>query len=254
MKKLISTGDKFYSLLLVVAVIILWQISLSVGWINNFVLPYPMDVVTTLYDIRWELLNNLLVTLEEALIGLVIAIIIAVLIAFLMDQFIKIKKALFPLLIISQTVPVILLAPLFAMWFGFGITAKIVVVVVTCFFPIVVSLLQGLESVDIDEINLLKSMGASKYQIFKIVKVPSSMIAFFSGLKVAATYSFMGAVVSEWMGGRKGLGIYFLRAKKSFDINRVFAIVLVIIIVSILIYYTVSKLQAITTSWNNNDH
>ncbi len=130
---------------------------------------------------------------------------------------------------------------------------KILVVILVCFFPIVVSLNEGLESVDRDEIDLLKSMGASQLQIFGIVKFPSAIISFFSGLKVAATYSFMGAVISEWMGGTKGIGIYYLRAKKSFDINRVFAVVLVIILVSMLIYYFVTLLQRVSMPWNKTN-
>jgi len=249
MKKSTNIGDRLYSFFLIILLIILWQISLELGWINDYVLPYPIDIIKTFYSIRMDILDNLYITLQEAIIGLTIAIMIAVIIGTLMDLYSKVKKALFPLLLISQTVPVILLAPLFAMWFGFGITPKIIVVVITCFFPIVISLNQGLEKVDVDKVNLLKTMGASKYQIYKIVKLPSSLFDFFSGLKVAATYSFMGAVISEWMGGRKGLGIYFLRAKKSFDINRVFVVVLVIIIISILIYYGVSLLQDLTTKW-----
>lgn len=240
-------GDRVYPIVLIVALILLWHISVTVGWVEAFVLPYPWDVVKTLYEIRMDLLEHLLVTMQEALYGLVIAVVFSVVTAFLMDSVLVVKKALFPILLISQMVPVILLAPLFSMWFGFTMTPKIIVVVLVCFFPIVVSLSESLEAVDLDEIDLLLSMGASSYQVFRIVKLPSAMIGFFSGLKVAATYSFMGAVISEWMGGVKGLGIYYLRAKKNFDINRVFAVVLVIIIMSMLIYGFVAKLQQITT-------
>lgn len=250
MKRLISIVNKSYSFLLIVVIIAVWHISVATGLVNNFVLPYPWDVVKTLYLIKGDLLSHLSLTLQEAIYGLLIAVAFSVITAFMMDQFKVVKKALFPIFLVSQTVPVILLAPLLAMWFGFGMTPKVIVVVLVCFFPIVVSLNEGLESVDQDEIGLLKSMGASGIQVFKMVKFPSAMISFFAGLKVAATYSFMGAVISEWMGGTGGLGIYYLRAKKSFDINRVFAVVLVIILMSMAIYYAVALLQRVSMPWS----
>lgn len=250
MKRYTNIADKAYAVGLMIVLVILWHMSVALGWVNDFVLPYPLDVVKTLVNIWDELAEHLIMTVQEAIYGLLLAIIFSVVTAFLMDYFEKVKKALFPIFLVSQTVPVILLAPLLAMWFGFGMTPKIIVVVLVCFFPIVVSLNEGLESVDRDEVDLLRSMGASPYQIFVTVKFPSAMISFFSGLKVAATYSFMGAVISEWMGGTKGIGIYYLRAKKSFDINRVFAVVLVIIIISMVIYYSVSLLQKVSMPWN----
>lgn len=253
MKRFTSIANKSYSLILIIILIAIWHISVSAGLVNDFVLPYPLDVVTTLFKIRGELFVHLKVTIQEAMYGLLFAILLSITFAFIMDQFLIVKKALFPIFLVSQTVPVILLAPLLSMWFGFGMFPKILVVILVCFFPIVVSLNEGLESVDVDEIDLLRSMGASYFQIFKIVKFPSAAISFFSGLKVAATYSFMGAVISEWMGGKEGLGIYYLRAKKSFDINRVFAVVLVIIIMSMLIYFAVSQLQKLTMPWNNKE-
>lgn len=253
MKKFTSIAKYWHSIVFLLFLILLWHVSVSVGWVNDFVLPYPLDVVKTLFRIREELSEHLIATVQEAFYGLLIAIAFSVVTAFIMDQFMAVKKALFPIFLVSQTVPVILLAPLLAMWFGFGMTPKILVVVLVCFFPIVVSLNEGLESVDKDEIDLLKSMGASKLQIFRIVKFPSAIISFFTGLKVAATYSFMGAVISEWMGGTKGIGIYYLRAKKSFDINRVFAVVLVIIMVSMLFYYAVSLLQKVSMPWNKSN-
>jgi len=251
MKRLTNIANKSYSLILIFLLIALWHISVSLHLVKDFVLPYPLDVVTTLYKIRGELFVHLRVTIQEAVYGLLFAIIFSIAFAFIMDQFSVVKKALFPIFLVSQTVPVILLAPLLSMWFGFGMFPKILVVILVCFFPIVVSLNEGLETVDRDEIDLMKSMGASYLQVFKLVKFPSAAISFFSGLKVAATYSFMGAVISEWMGGKEGLGIYYLRAKKSFDINRVFAVVLVIVLMSMLIYYLVAKLQQVTMPWNN---
>ncbi len=248
--RFLRMADKGYSLMLVVVLILLWHFSVALGWVENFILPYPVDVVRTLIKIRSDLWVHLKVTMQEAVYGLGIAILFSVVIAFTMDRFDQVKKALIPIFLVSQTIPVILLAPLFAMIFGLGMTPKVIVVVLVCFFPIVIGLNEGLESVDQDEVDLLRSMGASAFQIFSVVKFPSVAINFFSGLKIAATYSFMGAVIGEWMGGSTGLGIYYLRARKSFDINRVFAVVLVIVGVSMLIYYTVAVVQRVTMPWH----
>jgi ABC-type nitrate/sulfonate/bicarbonate transport system permease component len=166
-----------------------------------------------------------------------------------MDNIEIARKAVYPLLIVSQTVPIIALAPLFVMWFGFGIIPKIIVVILVCFFPIVVSLLEGLSSVDRDLLNLMKSMGASRLQIFKMVKFPASMISFFSGLRIAATYSIMGAVIGEWLGGRAGLGLYMLRVKNSYAYDKMFATILIIVVLSMTVFKTISLIQYLSMPW-----
>jgi ABC-type nitrate/sulfonate/bicarbonate transport system permease component len=127
---------------------------------------------------------------------------------------------------------------------------KIIVVVLVCFFPIVVSLLDGLEALDRDEINLLRSMGASSMQIFRLAKFPSSMINFFSGLRIAATYSIMGAVIGEWLGGSEGLGVYMIRVKNSFALDKVFAVIVIIVILSLILFKAISLLQYILMPWS----
>ena len=249
MKKFINTGDRLYPSLVLFALILLWQGLVSFSIVDSFILPYPGNVIKSLIDNFPVLMEHLTVTLQEAVYGLLAAVVISLVISFSMDLLPPLKRALYPLLLISQTVPVILLAPLFALWFGFGMLPKILVVVIVCFFPMVVSLIEGFEAVDVEEINLLKVMGADKFQIFRKVKFPSALVYFFSGLKVSATYSFMGAVISEWMGGKAGLGLYYLRAKKSYDIDQVFAVVLIIIAVSMMIFYTVHLIQYFSMPW-----
>ncbi|MDD3032330.1 MAG: ABC transporter permease subunit, partial [Atribacterota bacterium] len=154
-----------------------------------------------------------------------------------------------PLLVVSQTIPVMILAPLFAMWFGFGILPKIIVVILVCFFPIVISLLEGLNSIDQDLLNLMKSMKANRWQIFYLAKFPASLGSFFSGLKIAATYSIIGAVIGEWMGGKAGLGVYMTRVRQSFALDKVFATVLIIIFLSIMLFKTIELIQYLAMPW-----
>lgn len=253
MKKLRNIGDKLIPITFIAILISIWHITVTSGYIKSYMLPLPKNVITTFFEILPEIKQHLIVTLQEALYGLLIAIVLSIVLAVLMDNIKIIKKAVYPVLIISQTIPIIVLAPLFAMWFGFYMLPKIIVVALVCFFPIVVSLLEGLESVDDDLINLMKSMGASKLKIFTLVKFPASMVNFFSGLKVAATYSIMGAIIGEWMGGKAGLGLYMLRAKKSFLIDKVFAVIFLIVIISMTIFKLVSISQYLLMPWTKEN-
>lgn len=261
MKKSENIGDRIIPTAFLGILIAIWYFVTEYGYVEKFILPSPKDVAVTFLEILPELKPHIIVTVQEALFGFALAIIVSIVLAILMDNVEIIKKAVYPLLIISQTVPIIILAPLFAIWFGFGIFPKIIVVTVVCFFPIIVSLLEGLDSIDEDIINLMRSMGAGKFKIFTLVKFPASMVSFFSGLKVAATYSIMGAVIGEWMGGKVGLGLYMLRAKKSFHLDKVFAVIFLIVALSMLVFKIVSVSQYLLMPWtrqkenrrNNNE-
>lgn len=250
MKKSKSIENKIIPLVFSIILIVIWQFIVDKGIVQRFILPSPSDVVKTLFNILPNVKNDLWVTVKEAVIGLSASIGLSIILAVLMDNIKVVRKAVYPILVVSQTVPIIALAPLFALWFGFGMLPKIIVVVLVCFFPIVVSLLDGLEALDRDEINLLRSMGASSMQIFRLAKFPSSMINFFSGLRIAATYSIMGAVIGEWLGGSEGLGVYMIRVKNSFALNKVFALIVIIVILSLILFKAISLLQYILMPWN----
>ena len=179
-------------------------------------LPSPIDVVKAFADNFSIMMKQAAVTLQETLYGLLIGIAIAFVIASLMDRFTIINKALYPVLVVTQTIPTIAIAPLLVLWMGFGMAPKITLVVITTFFPIAIGLLNGFQSVDEDAINLMRSMGARRLQIFRIIKLPNATASFFSGLRISAAYAVVGAVVSEWLGGFEGLGVYMTRVKKAY--------------------------------------
>ena len=249
MKKWENIRDKTIPILFIILIIFLWQFIVDSGVIARYILPSPWDVLTVCIAILPEITMHIYTTLQEAITGLLIAIILSVLLAILMDNFAIVKKALQPLLVVSQTIPIMVLAPLFAMWFGFGVLPKIMVVILVCFFPIVVSLLEGLNSLDDDLLNLMKSMKANRWQIFYLAKFPASLGSFFSGLKIAATYSIIGAVIGEWMGGRYGLGVYMTRVRQSFALDKVFASILIIIILSMALFRTIELIQFLVMPW-----
>ncbi|MCG9480056.1 MAG: ABC transporter permease [Actinomycetia bacterium] len=242
-------NSKYYPAFLFVAILAVWEMLSRLGVFPPFILPPPSSIVISLFTDFKSMQLDILVTLYEAFAGFIIAIVLSFLIAVLMDALRAFKKTIYPLLIISQTIPIIIIAPLFIIWFGYGYTPKLIIVILICFFPITISLMQSLSGVDNELIDLLRSMGSGRLQIYRYVKLPASMPGFFSGLKIAATYSIMGATIGEWVGGKDGLGVYMIRAKQSFATDRVFAAILVITILSILLLKFIELIERRTMPW-----
>ncbi|WP_414733384.1 ABC transporter permease [Acetobacterium carbinolicum] len=249
MRKYQNISDKLIPIIFILAILILWELVVNLGVVERYTLPSPSDIVNALIVNGSDIMMHTGVTFFEGMTGLLAAVFLALIMAVAMDQFPMVKKAIYPVLVISQTVPIIVIAPLLAMWFGFGIAPKIFVVVLVCFFPITVNLIEGLQSVDGELINLVRSMGATKGQIFAKIKFPSALPYFFSGLKIAATYSIMGAVIGEWLGGKAGLGVYMLRARHAFALDLVFASIVVIVILSIILFYGIAGIQRVLMPW-----
>ena len=226
-----------------------WQIAVSVTRIQPWLLPSPSGVLLSLLDSRDLVIYHAGATLLETILGFALAVVIGVIIAFLMDFSPALRRTIYPLLVISQTIPLIAVAPLFMLWFGLGILPKIYVIALVCFFPISVSLADGFQSVDQEWLKLMVTMDASKWQVFKYIKWPAALPTFYSGLRIAATYSVMGAVIAEWMGGNRGLGILLSRSSQSFLTARVFATILVIVLLSLLVFCLIEILARITMKW-----
>lgn len=218
-------------------------------FVPAYMLPSPIDVVKAFADNFSIMMKQAAVTLQETLYGLLIGIAIAFVIASLMDRFTIINKALYPVLVVTQTIPTIAIAPLLVLWMGFGMAPKITLVVITTFFPIAIGLLNGFQSVDEDAINLMRSMGARRLQIFRIIKFPNATASFFSGLRISAAYAVVGAVVSEWLGGFEGLGVYMTRVKKAYAFDKMFAVIVFISAISLILMGIVVLLEKISMPW-----
>lgn len=218
-------------------------------FVPAYMLPSPIDVVKAFADNFSIMMKQAAVTLQETLYGLLIGIAIAFVIASLMDRFTIINKALYPVLVVTQTIPTIAIAPLLVLWMGFGMAPKITLVVITTFFPIAIGLLNGFQSVDEDAINLMRSMGAKRLQIFRIIKLPNTTASFFSGLRISAAYAVVGAVVSEWLGGFEGLGVYMTRVKKAYAFDKMFAVIVFISAISLVLMGIVVLLEKISMPW-----
>ena len=250
MKKFKSTADGLIPFVFIGILLAGWEYTVKLRAIPEWILPGPVQIVRTLIDNAPLIAKHAQSTLIECLAGFAVAILFSFIVAFLMDEISLFRKAVYPLIVASQTIPIVSVAPLFIIWFGYGILPKIIVVVLVCFFPIAISLLSGLAAVDNDYLELFRSMQASKLKIFRMVKLPLAMPSFFSGLRISAAYSVMGAVIGEWLGAKQGLGTYMTLAQRSFQVDRVFAAILAVTLLSAALFALVSIIERIVIPWN----
>lgn len=246
-----NTVDFIAPTLFIIILLAVWELLVQDLSIPEWILPGPIRILKTFWETAPLMLRHAQITMVECLIGFMAAIIFSFIIAFIMDEIPLIRKSVYPLIITSQTVPIISVAPLFIIWFGYGILPKIMVVALVCFFPITISLLNGLAAVDKDYLALLKSMNAGRLDTFRMVKLPLSLPAFFAGIKISAAYSVMGAVIGEWLGAQAGLGTYMTLAQHSFQVDRVFAVILTITLLSLILFYLIVMLENLLIPWNN---
>jgi len=231
------------------AIIALWQLLCVSGIIPSYMLPSPMRVIRAFIADFPLLMRHLRHTLLEAMIGLALAAAAAFVLAIIMDANRFIKQSLNPFLLLTQTIPTIAIAPLLILWMGYGSAPKITLVFIVCFFPMTIGLLGAFARADGDAIKLLQSMGATRRQIYQYIKLPQSLPAFFSGLKIAGSYSIVGAVISEWLGGNAGLGVYMIRVRRSYSFDKMFAVIFLTSVLSILLIKLIEIIQKAVMPW-----
>lgn len=222
---------KYINYIILIAIIVVWQLSGGI----KFLLPTPEMILNAYINDFSIIFKNLLYSITEAAIGLLIGTILAIVLSILMDSNKLVYKILYPFVLITQTVPTVAIAPLLVIWLGFSMLPKIVLVFLTTFFPILIALLNGFKSIDKDYEYLFKNLEANKLQVYRYLKIPITIPYFLSGFKVALSYSLITAVVSEWLGGYNGLGVYMTRAIKSFALNKLYAAIILISLINILI-------------------
>ncbi len=249
-KRLRSIINKISPVLAIALILIIWQSLSATGVVPKFMLPSPLDVVTAFIKDFSLLMQHAGTTLTEAFYGLTLGILLGFIFAVIMDNFDIAYKAIYPVIIITQTVPTVAIAPLLVLWLGYGILPKVTLIIITSFFPITIALLEGFRSADRDAINLMKAMGANSLQRFWHIKLPSSLNNFFSGLRISVSYSIIGAVVAEWLGGFSGLGVYMTRVRKSYSFDKMFAVIFFISAISLLLMFVVTLLQRLCMPWD----
>ena len=248
-RKLQNTTNRIWSCSAIVLILVIWQMISSLGIVDSFLLPSPIQVVKAFVEEFPALMEHSVITLAEAFIGLALGIALGFVMAVLMDQFDPLYKAFYPLVVLTQTVPTVAIAPLLVLWFGYEMAPKVILIVITTFFPITVGLLNGFKSIDTDSVHLLRAMGAGRWQIFRYIKLPGAMSQFFAGLRISASYAVVGAVISEWLGGFGGLGVYMTRVKKAYSFDKMFAVIFLISIISLMLMKGVDLLQKKCMPW-----
>lgn len=248
-KKSENITNKLYPLAAIAVILIAWECISYFGVVPNFMLPSPVQMIAAFVKDFSVLMLNLATTLIEAVLGLVVGVAVGFAAACIMDRWEGAYKALYPLIVITQTIPTVAIAPLLVLWFGYEMTPKIVLVIIISFFPIAVGVLDGFHSADKDAVHLLQAMGATKWQIFRHIKIPGALPQFFSGLRISVAYAIVGAVLAEWLGGFRGLGVYMTRVKKSFAYDKMFAVILLITVISLLLILAVNIAQKKMMPW-----
>ena len=235
--------------LLLVALVGVWEAWVRVFDTKPYVLPAPSRVWDAFLETRDILPGHIRTTVAEAAIGLGVAVAVGVGLALAMATWPLVRRVFYPILIVSQTIPMVVLAPLLIIWFGFGLTPKVVIVALIGFFPIAVATVDGLTGADGDMIGLIRSMGGRKRAELWYVRIPAALPSFFAGLKIAAAYAVLGAVIGEWVGASSGLGIFITRSQNSFRVDRVFVATAVVALVSIGLFAAVTIAARLATPW-----
>ncbi|WP_201546877.1 ABC transporter permease [Psychrobacter lutiphocae] len=228
---------------LIVLILLVWQVCVWLQFIPDYLLPSPIQIVQAFIEDFPLLVMHAKYTLATAFIGTTIGLLISFILSICMDLSKTIKELVYPVILLNQTIPTIAIAPLLIIWLGYGIMPKVVLVVLSVFFPITIALVDGYQSVSREHLNLFKSMQASKYQLYRHLKIPSAMGSFFTGLKVALSYALISAVIAEWLGGYYGLGVYTTRVRKSYDLDSMFAVIFFISFLTILLIALVKWLE-----------
>jgi len=239
-------------MLLLVLVLLLWQGVASLPSIDNLTLASPVETWHALIDDRTLLFDEAGTTAVEILLGLAIATVLGVTLAVAMHLVGWLRDAAYPLLLASQAIPIVVLAPLFILAFGYGIGPKLAIVALICFFPIVVVMLDVLRSVDADLLKLMRLLGASRLTRLWKAELPASLPFLFSGLRLAAVFSVIGAVFGEWSGGDHGLGLLVLRANNQLQTPRVYAGVVLLTLMAIALFAFVSHVERIAIPWRRD--
>jgi putative hydroxymethylpyrimidine transport system permease protein len=241
--------------LLLAALVGLWQLAADTGalasllGLEDFLVPSPSQIATTLWEDRSLIADNARVTLQEVVLGFALAVAIGLVLALALHLSQTLRRAVYPLLVASQTVPVIVVAPILVIWFGYGLGPKLGIIALICFFPITVNTLDGLRSVDPEAIKMMRTLDASRWQILRRVEAPSALPFAFSGAKIAVAVAVIGAVFGEWSGASQGLGYLLLLDNNLLETSRMFASVLVLSAMAIALFALLALAERRIVRW-----
>jgi len=240
-------------LALLVAAGVLWQGIVTVEHVPDFLLPGPAAIWQSAVSERDLLLSNAVPTAQIAVLGFLLALVVGFVLAVLIHYSRVLEISLYPIVIASQTVPVLALAPVLVVIFGFTVLPKLIIVALVCFFPITVNTVDGLRSVDPDLIRMMRTLGAGRVRLFRDVELPNALPYVFSGAKVAVTFSVIGALFGEWVGSSEGLGYLMTQQRAQFDTGGLFAAMTVLTVIGVLLFLVVALAERLLLPWYHHD-
>ncbi|RMF87693.1 MAG: ABC transporter permease [Nitrospinota bacterium] len=231
-----------------------WELGVAVLGVPAYLLPPPSRIFQTFLESKALLVMHAWVTAQEIVVGFALAFVVGMGFAFLIVHSPLVEKALYPLIIASQTIPVFAIAPLLIVWFGYGIMPKVVMTALITFFPMVVNGVDGLRAADPDFLNLLRTLKATRWQLFWKVRLPAALPFFFSGIKIGVAVSVIGAVIGEWVGSDAGLGYLMLRANAQLQTDLVFAVIALLSLLGVGLFVFVVLIERIAIPWQHLNH
>ncbi|MFE9168264.1 ABC transporter permease [Streptomyces kebangsaanensis] len=231
------------SVLVLIGAGVVWELAVEIFNVSSFVLAKPSEFIAATVEQRELLLTAAWVTTEEILYGFLLSVVVGVVLAVAIVRFEWLERAVYPLVVLFQVVPKVALAPIFILWFGYGLAPKLLLIVVIAFFPITLNMIVGLKAVDQDLLLLMKSVGSSRNQIMTRIQFPTSLPYLFAGMRIAITLAVIGAVVAEFAGARDGLGYLIQFASTQLDTPLMFAALTLVSLLGLVLYYGMSLLE-----------
>lgn len=228
----------------------IWQLLSATGIVSRFLLPAPTEIVGTILSNLEEFGENTWITIQEVIIGYALGLVVGLVIGIVIAYSRFLKKMLYPLMVISQNMPHIALGPILIVWLGYGMEPKVTLVALITFFPVAMSMVDGLKSVDPEMLRFIRSMGATEWQMFWKIKVPHSLPYLFTGVKVSATYGVLAAVIGEWVGSKYGLGHLMQKSHRAMKTDFVFATILIMSLVGIATFVGAVALERMIIPWH----
>lgn len=251
-----TVGQRFLGssgpfIILVVGLLLVWEVSVWMLRVPEYILPAPTKIGVSLVTgfSNGTFIPHTWTTLQEVLLGFAGAILAALIVAAGVTRWTWAEKSVLPLVVALQTVPKVALAPLLLTWFGFGMTSKVVTTALLAFFPLLINVITGLQSADKDRVEMFKAMGASEWQIFTMLRLPNALPYFFAGLKIAVTFSIIGAIVAEFVGAQSGLGYLIQASSTSLDVSTTFAVLVILSTIGMIMSTAVSWLSTKVVFW-----
>lgn len=237
-------------LIFLLILVALWDVAIRVFHVPPYLVPTPLDVIRTLASDWRELLTQAIPTTTATLLGFAASALFGIPVAMLIASSRTVESYVYPLLVFSQSIPKVAIAPLFVVWFGFGLVPKVIAAFLLGFFPVVVSAVQGFKSVEPDMLDLARSMEANRWQTFTMVSLPHAMPAIFAGLKVSVTLAVVGAVVGEFVGANSGIGFVLQRSIGNFELPTMFAALVILALIGVILFSLVELAERLAIPWH----